>query len=1109
MSRSRSKTNSKMVSFASEYPDSPTFPRWRTYSTNSSDSFFCSSSLDDIPAVQYKSVSIRKSFGGISRLENLSFQNSVHLAALSGDENEVKRLLSRGAEVNKLDHHGKSPLHNAILSRVPSVVQVVLLAGADVNLPDRHGDTPLHIAVGTGSEDIVKLLLQCSGCHVGTAGQNGMTPLHIAAQLDHKGIAVMLVAHGASISDKAGYLLTPFALAVSKGSQNTVKYFLDIAQDKKLLFHDVDEMGSNILHYAVESGDLQVVEMCLRQGACPRQKRVEDECTPLHLACSRGYLDIVKAIVNNDPTIMTMELVEAQGMTPLHRAALGNHSEIIKFLIEKGSAVDPRDFNCHTPLLLASANGCTSSVQILLEKAADIALKDSNLKSCLHAAVGYSTTLVILLKQPKAVPLVSEKDVFGLTPLHYATQQGNFKDTMQLLACNPSSIEVTTDTADETALHLAAKDRFSDIVQLMLEVEHRNERVLNAKNKQKRTALHLACIEGNESVVELLAPETEINGDLSQQNPLHHAARNGSLKCVELVLQAHPKCLNDLDKNKNTALNLAATAGHAHIVEFLLSIDSLMITCNASDMNALDLAIENKWENVALVIADHERWQQVLHPTPLGDNSQMDILVQTLPNVAERFLDRCIETEGNLSDKDYKVTYDLRLIQGMSLPGGSEKGYSLKFLKTMAAYRRENCLGHPVCYLLMSLKWRKFGWFTFIANIIIYLIFLLSITTIVLQTQTICKDKIGNTNSSEENAMETNHEWWTCGQNQKFKGLIIPQFLVIALSFLLVTKELAQIIKLRRKYFDDITNFIELPIYAAALFYLIPVCTCKKIFQVEAGALCLFLAWINLALYMRRSAVYGRYVVMVLSMLKTVLEVAVLFSLFIVAFGMAFFILLDNIQVSAFSTVGKSFAKTFVMTLGEVSYDSTYNQTELKHSFLNYFIFVIFCFLMPIILMNMLIGLAVGDIDNIRQHAVVERYIMQIEHLIELEESLPMWILRRLRIKEHVEYPNQPKGLVTKLWDAFCSLGIPKEDSSDYHHRIPMMLTQINDKITTNENRIKELNNAIIRQNQILRDINRRLTGSTESTGTRIMNWFSSGLGDWKTPNFSSWYQYK
>lgn len=54
---------------------------------------------------------------------------------------------------------------------------------------------------------------------------------------------------------------------------------------------------------------------------------------------------------------------------------------------------------------------------------------------------------------------------------------------------------------------------YADIVQLML--ENRNERVLNAKNRQKRTALHLACIEGNETVVELLSPETDLDGYVS------------------------------------------------------------------------------------------------------------------------------------------------------------------------------------------------------------------------------------------------------------------------------------------------------------------------------------------------------------------------------------------------------------------------------------------------------------------------------------------------------------------------------------------------------------------------------------------------------------------
>lgn len=60
--------------------------------------------------------------------------------------------------------------------------------------------------------------------------------------------------------------------------------------------------------------------------------------------------------------------------------------------------MDPRDLNCHTPLLLATAGGCTASVHVLLEKGADVALKDSNLNSCLHLAIGNFITLEELLK---------------------------------------------------------------------------------------------------------------------------------------------------------------------------------------------------------------------------------------------------------------------------------------------------------------------------------------------------------------------------------------------------------------------------------------------------------------------------------------------------------------------------------------------------------------------------------------------------------------------------------------------------------------------------------------------------------------------------------------
>lgn len=35
----------------------------------------------------------------------------------------------------------------------------------------------------------------------------------------------------------------------------------------------------------------------------------------------------------------------------------------------------------------------------------------------------------------------------------------------------------------------------------------------------------------------------------------------------------------------------------------------------------------------------------------------------------------------------------------------------------------------------------------------------------------------------------------------------------------------------------------------------------------------------------------------------------------------------------------------------------------------------------------------------------------------------------------------------------FCSLGTAKENADDYHHRIPVMLTQLKGKITDNEDR--------------------------------------------------------
>ena len=60
--------------------------------------------------------------------------------------------------------------------------------------------------------------------------------------------------------------------------------------------------------------------------------------------------------------------------------------------------MDPRDIQGRTPLFLAASVGGTATVQILMDRGADITLKDVELRSPLHVAIGNSSTMEALTK---------------------------------------------------------------------------------------------------------------------------------------------------------------------------------------------------------------------------------------------------------------------------------------------------------------------------------------------------------------------------------------------------------------------------------------------------------------------------------------------------------------------------------------------------------------------------------------------------------------------------------------------------------------------------------------------------------------------------------------
>ena len=134
------------------------------------------------------------------------------------------------------------------------------------------------------------------------------------------------------------------------------------------------------LHYACERGNIAVVKTLLESS-----EHVNTSCkdeaglTPLHLAASRGNLSVVKHLVEEMHS--EMECNNNQHETPLHEAIKGGRLEVIKYLISKGCDPTCRGMFGGTALYYACQYGRVDKVKYLIEES------DDNLQLTLHVII--------------------------------------------------------------------------------------------------------------------------------------------------------------------------------------------------------------------------------------------------------------------------------------------------------------------------------------------------------------------------------------------------------------------------------------------------------------------------------------------------------------------------------------------------------------------------------------------------------------------------------------------------------------------------------------------------------------------------------------------------
>jgi ankyrin repeat protein/beta-lactamase regulating signal transducer with metallopeptidase domain len=446
---------------------------------------------------------------------------SLHDAVALNDVEEVKRLISAGADVNAKNEDGWTPLNRGISAqgeRIKQVAELLINAGADVNArgnPKLMGEarTPLHCATALISKgtDIVRLLLD-RGANVNVTAERGMTPLHWAVRNENLEAVRLLVDKGADFNLKNQEGWTAFSGAALRGRTDMTDLFLRKGVD------------TSSFHMAAFTGNLARVKELVATGSNVNAKD-EFGWTPLFWAGCAGQTTVAEFLIENKADLAAQD---GRGHSLLHQAARARTDpvKLVELLIAKGADVNAKNATGDTPLHLV----CYSNVaELLIAKGADINAKDRPGYTPLYSAAEANHLEVAKLLISKGADVNAEEGSIRTTPLQYAVMLGH-TDMVRLLIDKGADVNIDTQTGP--ALGLAVVGGHTNIVELLI-AKGANVNM----DSRAITPLHLAITRGYTDIVELLvAKGANVNVRNSRgATPLDLAEERGSAEIIELL----------------------------------------------------------------------------------------------------------------------------------------------------------------------------------------------------------------------------------------------------------------------------------------------------------------------------------------------------------------------------------------------------------------------------------------------------------------------------------------------------------------------------------------------------------------------------------------------
>ncbi|CAG9135749.1 hypothetical protein JYU34_004862 [Plutella xylostella] len=655
---------------------------------------------------------------------------------------------------------------------------------------------------------------------------------------------------------------------------------------------------------------------------------------------------------------------EPLGLTALHLAAYSNATKAALYLLCRGADVDyvPKYF---APIHCSAFGNALEVAEVLIANGAS-----------LHAVVqraGCEDNLVhcaVRADAAECMELFIERGVDpayvtsgGLNALHLAADLGALRCLSYLIRETKIGVNGMTKQRDKecTALHLAASKGNTECVEMLL-IENAKA---NTRNYRGFTPLHLAAMCSSVECVEVLLRDGNADPnaeDADKRTPLHAAIRPSERACDIIdTLISWGAQVNKKDVYGFSPLHIAAMDGISQCVETLIYLGADVISKSKRGNTALSVIARKMPKSLAILRHDLDSGISLSR-----------------------------QTEAN---EEVQIEFDFGRILKFSYPR------EITYLNHLVDEGQKDILLHPLCSAFLFMKWRKIRKF-YLVRLIFCFLFVSFLSMYVLAT--VVKTCDGKFSEKYGVKNELCQKQSILGGFLEGNPIEMERWVLISITVMEIIRKLTGITGYStfRQYVTTFENLLE-------WFVLLSVFSLYSIrkdysWQNHVGGYAVLGAWTNLMLMMGQLPMFGDYVAMYQKVLAEFLKLLLAYVCLLLGFTICFCVVFPNEEM--FSNPLMGFITTLSMMVGELNLSILINDPVLDDPPLTFelssqFIFILFLMFVTIILMNLLVGIAVHDIQGLRKTAGLSKLVRQTKLILFVEMGMFSALLPKFLLK--------------------------------------------------------------------------------------------------------------